>query len=149
MYMYIILLVMYKCFVFSFLFPLLKVVFLETFDMCLFWSCWQIFYILIHMYMYIILLVIYKCFVFLFPLLKVVLLETFVMCSFWSCWRIFYILIHSYMYIILLVIYKCFLFSSLAGCPRRNIWYVFVLVLLTNILYMNSYIYVYYTFSYI
>ena len=112
-------------FSFCFLFPLLNVVFLETFDVCLFWSCLQIFYICIHMYMYITLVVIYKCFsFFLFLLLKVVFLETFAMCLFWSCWHICYICIHMYMYIIRLVIYK-------------------FLVLLTNMLYMYSYVYVY------
>ena len=160
--MYIILLVMYKCFVFSFLFPLLKVVFLETFDMCLLWSCCQIFYVWIHIFMYIIRLVIYKCVLF----VCVVFLETFDVCLLWSCCRIIYIWIHMFMYIILLVIYKCFsiyvyvyytfsyIYRNLSslpfldGCLLRNIWYVFALVLLTNILYMYAYVYVYYTFCY-
>ena len=124
MYTYITLLVIYIEIFLPFRF--LMVVVLETFDMCLLWSCWQIFYICMHMYMYIILFAIYKFFCF------------FDMCLFWSCWQVFYICMHMYMYIIPLAIY-IYIFSSppsLEGCLLRNICYVFVLVLLTHFLYV-------------
>ena len=128
--MYIILLVIYKYFF------LLKVVFLEAFDMCLF-GLVDKYFIYEFIYRCILYFQLYISIVF---LLKVVFLETFGMCLFWSYRQKFFLSIHMFMCITLFVREKFFL-ETLEICFFGLVakYFIYVVIYLC-ILYFQLYI---------